>query len=446
MGVFYNSICVPGRRGEEVRRLLTRWLAVRGFEPRPGPVLFDLDDADERSAYLLHGERWTLLFFSHYEEDRRLIYELGELERPLLYLWVHDSDVWGWDLFAGRELAGSFNSDPSSYESFDDLPMGSPERPAGEPAELCRRFGLDPDLGVRIAQLQQRRGAFQEEVCAELAGLLGAGPAASSYDDLERGALELLDGWRCEHLFFVRRGSDERIERVDLHQHRVTRWLPGIATRPESTQLEISPEILREMARMRRRMRLTMVWLRPLAWLARTWRRLTEAAARLRWSLRAGAAHRTTEAPSLASYRRLGRRLINDRHRCSIELPEGVEPTPAPSRPPLVFAFTVRRVGVTCTARRPHHLDEVLRRPSRSQVIRDEKYEVGGLRARHVLFELPPEFIAGGKEASTLGMHVIQTEAALYVFLYRHPGKPAPAVELAIRTVVESFRLAPGTG
>ena len=76
MGAFFNSICVPGDHAADARRALVRWLAAKGFEPRDGPVLFDLDGDHERSAFLVSNGRWTVLSYSHYEEERRLIREL----------------------------------------------------------------------------------------------------------------------------------------------------------------------------------------------------------------------------------------------------------------------------------------------------------------------------------------------------------------------------------
>src|SRR5262249_51419346 len=118
MGVFYNSICIPGNRLEETRAALARWLSGRGFQPTDEPILFDLDAESERSAFLVWNERWTLVFFSHWEEERRLIREFQNGLAPLVYVWVYDSDVWGWDLFDRFGFAGSFCSDKSEHCSF----------------------------------------------------------------------------------------------------------------------------------------------------------------------------------------------------------------------------------------------------------------------------------------------------------------------------------------
>ena len=97
MGVFYNSICIPGDRRDEVRRSLARWLHGRGFELSSQPMLFDLDGEAERSAFVIWNDRWTVLAFSKYEEERRLMRQPQTWASPILYLWVQDNDVWGYD-------------------------------------------------------------------------------------------------------------------------------------------------------------------------------------------------------------------------------------------------------------------------------------------------------------------------------------------------------------
>ena len=57
MGVFYNSICIPGDRHEEVRRSLERWLRGRGFELSVQKMLFDLDGETERNSFVIWNRR-----------------------------------------------------------------------------------------------------------------------------------------------------------------------------------------------------------------------------------------------------------------------------------------------------------------------------------------------------------------------------------------------------
>ena len=442
MGAFYNSICVPGNARQQVRESLLRWLSVKGFELSRKPMLFDLDGESERCAFLVSNERWTLLFFSKYEEERRLIRELQNWADVLLYLWVQDSDVWGYDLFDPNGFAGTFNSDPRSYRSFadDDLNGG---RPPADPEDVCRRLGLDGHA-ADLHRIHRHRSSFKEDACWELCRLIGAEPALTSYDDLERGAIESLDGWRIEQLPFVRQDAASAHDKViDLHELSLL-GQGGEGSLPDrSDGIEIPPEVLEVMERRRRRVRFTVFLLRPLSWLARWTRRATIAPRPSRQP--------PTELPKLedgtVSLRQDSsdiievRHLINERHRCRIRLAVGGEIYSGSSKPASVFAFQFGDTSVTCTARPRSRIEDVLQQPSRSRILRDEKFLIGGLKARHVVFELPPKYLAGTTGSSFLGLHVVQTEAALYVFLYRFPERINKEVERAIRSTVSSFRL-----
>ena len=439
MGAFYNSICIAGNRSRQVRESLLRWLGGRGFELSERQVLFDLDGDTDRCAFLVSNQRWTILFFSKYEEERRLIRELQTWCDPLLYIWVQDSDVWGYDLFDSRGFAGSFNSDPRTYRSFGDQP--EVERPAADPEEVCRRLGIG-DHAAELRRIHRHRAIFKEDSCLELCRLLGAEPALTSYDDLERGAYDTLEGWQVEQLLFVHRDAEpEGVCGVDLHQLRLDD-VAGASSAIRLKRFEIPAEVLAEMER-RHRLRFTVALLRPLSWLARYWRKAYEAPARvrkrrLRRSATASAAkRRRPDASDIIEVRHL----INERHRCRIQLAVGGQAKAGSSKPASVFAFQIDQTAVTCTARRRSRIEEVLQQPSRSKVLTDEQYLIGGLRARHVVFELPPFYLAGTAGPSYLGLHVVQTELALYIFLYRFPDKILESVERAILATVRSFRL-----
>ena len=202
MGAFYNSICTPGNRHREVKTALTRWLAGRGFRESRQAMLFDLDGEAERSAFVLWNEHWTFVLYSKYEEERRFIRELQNELSPLLYIWVQDSDVWGYDVFDATGFAGSFNSNPRTFQSFPDDPIDSGQRPAADPDRVSEWLQR-PGQGADLRQIQRQRSLFKEDACLELYRFMGAPEAMLSYDDLERGgALMELAGWSCEQLLF----------------------------------------------------------------------------------------------------------------------------------------------------------------------------------------------------------------------------------------------------
>lgn len=440
MGVFYNSICIPGERRDAVRRSLERWLYGRGFELSAQRMLFDLDGEAERSSFLIWNRRWTILVFSKHEEERRLIRELQTWASPILYLWVQDSDVWGYDLFDAAGIVGSFNSDPRSYRSFagSPFPGENRERPAADPDEVCRRLGL-PGRGPELRRAQHRRALFKEDLCAEICRLLGAEAAAVSYDDLERATAACVPGWSSEQLLFFRRASlSPPACAAGLHGVDLGELTAGSA--PTGPSSAITPELLAEVEQMRRRAELRLLLLKPVSWLAGAWR----------WSRERLSSSRSAPRQTLGRSPDLGepaadfggRELDNPRHRCRITVAPGAQPTAVSGRPATVYAFRVSDTPVTCTARRRWKIAEVLRPPGRSRVIRDERYHTGsGLKARHLLFELPARYTAGTADPSFLGLHVVETPVALYVFLYRFARRIVPAVEDAVRSMVRSFRL-----
>ncbi len=456
MGAFYNSICIPGDERRRARESLLRWLGMRGFELSDRPVLFDLDAETERCAFLVWNPRWTLLFFSNYEEERRLIRELQTWSDSFLYVWVQDSDVWGYDAFNPDGYVGSFNSDPRTYRSFADDPTGE-DRPEVDVQAFCQRFGIDGS-SAELQAIHRGRAIFKEDVCGDLCRLIGAAPALTSYDDLERGTFKPSDDWRLERMLFVHRDASAlEQDLIDLHAVDLGGRRGDKGSAEGTAQIEIPPEVLAEMGRRRQRTRLTVRLLRPLSWLARGWRRVYEAPALFLKRRRADGARAgdsparatATAAPEAgASFARQEssamievRHLINERHRCRIRLAVGGEARSGSSKPASVFAFQIGPTSVTCTARRRSRIEEALQRPSRSKILRDDKYLIGDLKARHIVFQLPPYYLAGTPGPSYLGLHVVQTDWAHYVFLYRFPRRILTEVERAIRATVESFRI-----
>ena len=335
---------------------------------------------------------------------------------------------------------GSFNSDSRSYRSFDD--DGKDDRPTADPKAICKRFDV-PDRAAELQAIHRHRAVFKEDVCRDFCELIGAEPAMTTYDELERGTFEAPEGWQVERLLFVQRdAATARENLIDLHQLDLG-GRSGDAPAPDrSAAIRIPPEVLAEMERRRRRTRFTVVLLRPLSRLARAWRQLIELPARWRRlerrrELPVGAARRQFESSAMIEVRHL----INEQHRCRIRLAAGGEAKSGSSKPASVFAFQIGPTAVTCTARPRSRLEDVLQQPSRSKILRDEKYLVGGLKARHVVFELPPYYLAGTRGPSYLGLHVVQTDWALYVFLYRFPKEILTEVERAIRATVKSFRV-----
>ncbi len=234
-------------------------------------------------------------------------------------------------------------------------------------------------------------------------------------------------------------------------------WRPDLGMEPATGELRIPTELIAELRRMRRRRRLFMLSLKPFLWakglasgLGLGRRRgggpKRDAGNRSgKGSPQALAASGTRAAHGAPSQDAsgTGSKLVNARHGCCLELPPGAEALEVSRKPSAVFAFRIQDVQVTCTSRRREQIEEVLRRPSRSKVLLDEKLQVGPLKARQLFFDLPARFTSGSDERTCLALYVVQTEPALYVFLFRCPGRPSQELVDAVSGVVRTFSLLP---
>lgn len=419
--------------------MLERWLAGKGFVRRREPLLFDLDGELERSVYLLSNDRWTVLFYSHYEEERRLIRELQPRLAPLFYVWVYDSEAWGFDVFEEEGFGGSWSSDPRVYRSFADEPPGT-DRSRLDAAGLGRRLGLADDKIAELRGVEKRGAIFQEDVCRELCRILEVEVAASSYDDLEIGPVDRFSGWRREHWLFSREDEAEaRDAAVNLHHHELDPHASAGAG--SSRTVNLPPSVIEEMRRMQQRVERIHRLLRPVAWMARGWEGLRRTVSPSSRNDRAAVVSPRPAEPRRVPFRMESAVLVNERHRCRLTLAEGVRPTVASTKPSSVFAFEAGGLTIVCTARRRRALPEVLRKPDRGEILVDEKYTVADLPARRVAFELPPSSYGGAGEPRRLDFFVIQTPTALYIFFCRARRALTPELEAAIRKTVDSFRL-----
>ena len=174
MGGFFTSYNIPGGAHEAVDQKIKEWLSRKGFQEPPDPVLDHIQEG-ERAYYLFWNDRWTIVLFSHFEEEERLLFELSSAGRPVLHLWLHDSDLWGYELYLKNRPLAAFNSNPKYF--------GADEAPAAPNdirllMEQCSIRGLSVS---RIEDLQKKRGLFKENACEAFAKAIGIGPAASQY-------------------------------------------------------------------------------------------------------------------------------------------------------------------------------------------------------------------------------------------------------------------------
>ncbi len=122
------------------------------------------------------------------------------------------------------------------------------------------------------------------------------------------------------------------------------------------------------------------------------------------------------------------------RHRCSVELPESAETTPAVGLH-AVFSFQLGSVHVQCDALRPSQLREQLKIWSGIEVLEDEKHFIGDLPARSVQLRY-----SSSNQIRRLIWHLVETPQAVYRF-HSSEDNPPEDVQQEFRTVFDSFRL-----
>jgi hypothetical protein len=441
MGAFIDSLSVRTNDSAAVRTAIVRWLGAKGFELRAEAPLFQInswedlhDDSDERGVLLFSNAAWTVVLYSHMtREGDRLLFELGQRDAPVLKTWVHDGDVWGYELHRRGDLLASFSSNLHYFGVDESMPL--PRN--GDPALLCEVCGLAGMEAQLEAAQRARRQWFSEHLSERFCGVIGATPAKFDYRDLAGGTmvepgLHTLGDFAVEHLYFVRRGA-ERAESPDLHA--LPLRLPPAAETSPPGEIPPLPLELRALGYFFRGFWFVM---RPviyvLAFILRAWLKWRHWRHKGEPQVPSDPFHQALLAAHKPSYRVDGRQLINDRHGCRITLPEQCAPGEH-AIPYLVFHFTVQGQPVYCEAVRPSAIEARLQPWAGAVVLEDEKFFVGELRARCIVRQT-----VGHAATHTIHLFVVQGPRAFYAFTFPMP-QPTAEIVARLRQVVESFVL-----
>jgi hypothetical protein len=443
MGTFLHSLAIPKAGAEEVRGLVCRWLAAKGFQRRHDLPLFPCEEDGERGLFLFSNEHWVVVHYSHFlDEGERLLFELSKLNKPILRTWVHDSDLWGYDLFQDGDVTATFNSHPNYFGSVAD----AASLRTGNPELVCEACGVAGAVEM-VARLQRERALFKEEICRHFCAALGVPPAGLDYRDIEgcdvaaRGPVRVGD-FQMESLFFVDPYRAGQEPAPSLH---------ALEFHSESESQEIPAELEAYFRAWQRWARAVAIIMRPLFFVFRIFLRLNHVwpqASPLyrRWfgslgPLPSESFYRDLFELSWQSCRMDGRRLINDRHHSAIKLPEQAVALLDPLLN-LVFQFDVEDASVICEAFRPASIRHRFRLPMQTTVVQDEKFFVGQLPARAItlrqVFPTQPEEIVRLQY-----LYYVQTGQAIYAF----SGSAADGHELdagtlqQLRDAVASFEI-----
>ena len=211
MGADLRTFSVRRASGQEVRDLVVSWLGAKGFQPCDETSLFPFDPEAERGVVLAETPDWTTIVFSHeFEEGDRLVFELNKLGKPVLDVWVHDSDIWGYRLHDDSKLIASFNSNPRYFGEPTELEL--PRN--GDPELLCEICDLSIASGD-IASIQRKWAVFKENLVERFCTKIGVEAGVFDYHDFEEylprpGRLVTESGIKIERILFTRHAGSHR--------------------------------------------------------------------------------------------------------------------------------------------------------------------------------------------------------------------------------------------
>lgn len=217
MGSWCRSFSFRGNVASELLATMDLWMRAKGLERVESAEarLLAPHERDERGAFLVWNSKWTVLVYSDFEEEERLVYELSRNRRPLLRFMIVDSDVWAYQLYQEGEIVSAFRS---SSGIWGDIPGG--------PNDLERLRG---DLQIEqsaaeLRRLQRGKGPLADIGARRFLGRLGLSAAITQFDYIRQGENEF-PGFEVRELRYQRPGFDA-MRGFDLH--RIKRREPAL--------------------------------------------------------------------------------------------------------------------------------------------------------------------------------------------------------------------------
>jgi hypothetical protein len=184
----------------ETRALLVAWMRAKGMALQDGGPKTPLDPQHERGLRIAWRDGVVVVLGDTLMELARQAFELRKLGRPLLSLWMHDSDIWGYELWSEGAVVSAFHSDPTYFGAQE------PEQGPNDVERLCTLTGRGSPAEIRAIQKKTR--LFAEGCSQALADALGAGAAATNYGYVGPMDPWPPEGWQTEHLWFREHGWD----------------------------------------------------------------------------------------------------------------------------------------------------------------------------------------------------------------------------------------------
>ena len=151
---------------------------------------------------------WISVFPDQDQSDEASVHLARLLPEDIFQFMVHDDDIFMYWFYRKGELVDRYNSYPDYFEGMGDTVVSEEEKQqcVGRP-ELFQDLLSGPD---KLAKLKQLLAAshddymFENERMAKFARLLGLANALGSYDYLQEGERDWIEGWeRFVHIEYA---------------------------------------------------------------------------------------------------------------------------------------------------------------------------------------------------------------------------------------------------
>jgi tetratricopeptide (TPR) repeat protein len=198
MGAFYGSIHVRTENSDAVRKALEQVAKEAGCNFLIGPAL----------------NGWISVFPSDSGQNDQISANIAKLvPDDIFHLIVHDDDIFTYDFYRDGRLIDQYNSCPDYFEEVSDEEK---QRCQGRPELFQDLFPEPKTLGQLKTLLAADKGkfTFESERMARFAELLDLPNALSSYEYLQAGERDEIEGW--EQFIHIEGSGEKRPDLVEV--------------------------------------------------------------------------------------------------------------------------------------------------------------------------------------------------------------------------------------
>jgi hypothetical protein len=180
MGAFFGSVHFRTEDRDAVRRLLERVAGKRRCRFLLGPALGG----------------WVTAYPEMHGQDERVVKAVVKhFPGEALHVLVHDDDVFAYTYFQDGKVADEYNSSP---DYFGEAPPHVGEESRGRPEVLAHLLAPGRtlmELEALLSTAEAEGALFKGELLGRFADLLGLPNALTSYEYLQAGERDGVEGW-----------------------------------------------------------------------------------------------------------------------------------------------------------------------------------------------------------------------------------------------------------